>query len=187
MTGGVRRWRSTPDGNRRGSIVNILGLTSTAVCLFFASCSGKPGGPLSVDATSGYCPVCKMKVTAADQYAGEIIYNDDTKLLFESQGDLLWFYFAPDFPQPERFEVTATQADRGNVARILVKDYNTRSKIEGREAMLVYNSKVKSPMGPDVFAFTKRDDAEKFAATNGGRVMTFAELTPRMVLDLRKN
>jgi copper chaperone NosL len=71
--------------------------------------------------------------------------------------------------------------------RILVKDYTTRSPIEGREATLVYKSKVQSPMGPDVFAFAKRDDAEKFAAANGGRVMSFAELTPQLVLELRNN
>jgi nitrous oxide reductase accessory protein NosL len=68
-----------------------------------------------------------------------------------------------------------------------MKDYNTRSQIEGREATLVYKSKVQSPMGPDVLAFSKRDDAEKFAAANGGRTMTFAELTPQLVLDLRKH
>jgi nitrous oxide reductase accessory protein NosL len=185
MTGGERLWRSTPNGNRRGSIGNVVRLASTAVVLIFACCSAKPGGPISVDATSGYCPVCKMKVNAADRYASEIVYTDNTKLLFESQGDLLWFYFAPDFPQPERFDVSATQADHRNIARILVKDYNTTSQIEGREAMLVYKSKVQSLMGPDVFAFTNRDEAEKFAAVNGGRVMTFGELTPQMVLHLR--
>jgi len=187
MTGGLTLRRAKPIENRRSSIGTILRLTSTALFMVYASCSGKPGGPLSVDAASGVCPVCKMRVIASDQYAGEIVYNDNTKLLFESQGDLLWFYFSPEFPQPEKFEVTETQADRRNITRILVKDYNTRSQIEGRDATLVYKSKVQSPMGPDVFAFARRDDAEKFSAANGGRVMTFAELTPQLILDLRKN
>jgi nitrous oxide reductase accessory protein NosL len=128
-----------------------------------------------------------MRVNASDRDASEIIYNDDTKLLFESQGDMLWFYFAQDFPQPERFAVTPVQSERGNIARILVKDYNTTSQIEGRDAVLVYKSRVHSLMGPDVFAFAKRDEAEKFAAANGGRVTTFGELTPQLVLDLRKS
>jgi nitrous oxide reductase accessory protein NosL len=187
MTRGVRLWLSTPNSSRRGSIGNLGLLVSSALFLMFASCSSKPGGVISADATSGVCPVCKMKVNASDRYASEIVYNDNTKLLFESQGDLLWFYFAREFPQPERFEVTPVQADHRNIERILVKDYNTRNQIEGREAMLVYKSKVQSLMGPDVFAFAKRDDADKFAAENGGRVMTFAELTPQMVLELRKN
>jgi nitrous oxide reductase accessory protein NosL len=187
MTRGVRLWLSTSNSSRLGSLGNLGLSVLIALFLIFTSCSGKPGGAISADAASGFCPVCKMKVNASDRYASEIVYNDNTKLLFESQGDLLWFYFAPDFPQPERFEVTSVQADRRNIARILVKDYNTRSQIEGRDATLVYKSKVQSLMGPDVFAFTKRDDAEKFSAENGGRVMTFAELTPQMVLDLRKN
>ena len=187
MTGRPNPRRSTPLGRRRSSIVNILRVTSTAFFMVYASCSGKPGGPISADAPTGTCPVCKMQVVASDQYAAELVYNDNTKLLFESQGDLLWFYFSPDFPQPEKFEVTETQANRKNITRISVKDYNTGSPIEGREATLVYKSKVQSPMGPDVFAFTRRDDAEKFAAANGGRTMTFAELTPQLVLDLRKD
>ena len=186
MTRGVRLLLSTPSRSRRGSLGNLGLSVFIALFLIFTSCSSK-GGAISADATSGVCPVCKMKVNASDRYASEIVYNDNTKLLFESQGDLLWFYFAPDFPQPERFEVTSVQADRRNIARILVKDYNTRSQIEGRDATLVYKSRVQSLMGPDVFAFTKKDEAEKFATENGGRVMTFAELTPQMVLDLRKN
>ena len=151
------------------------------------SCGDKAKGPIPASATSGYCPVCQMKVDAADQYAAEILYNDGTKLLFESQGDMLHFYFAGEFPKPERFEVTAVQQDRNNVTGIRAKDYNSRTPVEVREATLVYKSRVESPMGPDVFAFASRNDAESFAAANGGRVVTFAELTPEMVLDLRKN
>jgi copper chaperone NosL len=121
-----------------------------------------------------------MKVNAADQFASELVYNDGKKLMFESQGDMLEFYFWPD-----GFDVPAVQKNNANITSIRVKDQNTRQQLEGREAVLVYKSQVQSPMGHDVFAFARREDAEKFAAANGGRVLTFNELTPELVRNLR--
>jgi nitrous oxide reductase accessory protein NosL len=107
--------------------------------------------------------------------------------MFESQSDMLQLYFGPDLPERPTYGVPATHLDRSNIERLAVKDYTTGREIDGREAVLVYGSRVDGPMGPDVFAFTRREDAETFSGTNGGRVMTFAELTPQMVLELVKN
>ena len=172
-------------------MAKVNGQTLTAIIGLLAlvlldACASKARGPISADAVSGYCPVCKMKVNAADQFACEIVYNDGTKLLFESQGDLLRFYFARDFPKPEQYEATPAQRERSNITKILAKDYNNKGQVDAREAALVYKSRVESLMGPDVFGFAKREDAEKFAATNGGKVVTFATLTPEMVLNLRE-
>ncbi len=151
--------------------------------LVFWSCVEKKSGPISADAATGYCPVCGMKVTSGDQFASEIIYKDGTKLMFESAGDMMTFYSAPD-----RYnDVTAAQKSRTNIEKVLVKDYNSRKVIDAREASLVYKSKIEGPMGPDLLAFNRPEEARDFAAANGGKVVTFGEVTPEMVQNLRKN
>ena len=151
-----------------------------ALCLVFAGC-GKSSGPIRADATEGVCPVCHMQVKASDPAMAEIVYSDGTKLMFETAGDMLTFYNAPD-----KYEVTATQKERGNIDRILMKDYNSKAGIDAREAALVYKSKVNGPMGPDVFAFQNQHEARSFVETNGGSLLTFNDLTPDMVRNLRK-
>ena len=162
--------------NRRISICILL----IAFCLDCAGC-GKSSSPIRADATEGVCPVCRMDVKASDPAMAEIFYSDGTKVMFETAGDMLTFYIAPD-----KYEVTDAQKDRGNIDRILMKDYNSKAGIEARQAALVYKSKVNGPMGPDVFAFQNHQEARSFVETNGGSLLTFNDLTPEMVRNLRK-
>lgn len=122
-----------------------------------------------------------MDVKASDPAMAEIFYSDGTKVMFETAGDMLTFYSAPD-----KYEVTDVQKDRGNIDRILMKDYNSKAGIDARRAALVYKSKVNGPMGPDVFAFQNQQEARSFVETNGGSLVTFNDLTPEMVRNLRK-
>lgn len=122
-----------------------------------------------------------MDVKASDPAMAEIFYSDGTKVMFETAGDMLTFYIAPD-----KYEVTDAQKDRGNIDRILMKDYNSKAGIDARQAALVYKSKINGPMGPDVFAFQNQQEARSFVETNGGSLVTFNDLTPEMVRNLRK-
>jgi nitrous oxide reductase accessory protein NosL len=122
-----------------------------------------------------------MDVKASDPAMAEIIYSDGTKVMFETAGDMLTFYDAPD-----KYEVTDAQKDRGNIDRILMKDYHSKAAIDARQAALVYKSKVNGPMGPDVFAFQSQQEARSFVETNGGSLLTFNDLTTEMVRNLRK-
>jgi len=122
-----------------------------------------------------------MDVKASDPTMAEIYYSDGTKVMFETAGDMLTFYSAPD-----KYEVTDVQKDRGNIERILMKDYNSKAGIDARQAALVYKSKVNGPMGPEVFAFQNQQEARSFVETNGGSLLTFNDLTPEMVRNLRK-
>ena len=161
---------------------HALGLMYIALCLLAFSCREKRGGPVSADAKTGYCSVCGMKVKSDERFSSEIIYPGGTKLMFESAGDMLAFYSAPESYD----EVPNTHKDRASIERILVKDYNGGNLIDAREAAMVYKSAVYGPMGPDIFAFSKQEEAEDFAARHGGTVVTFDEVTPEMVLNLRK-
>ena len=137
--------------------------------------------PVKADAVSGFCPVCRMKVNAGDPWASEIHYSDGTKLMFESPGDMMTFYSAP-----ENYKVPEAQKDRSRIEKIVVKDYQTKDEIDARKANLVYKSKIEGPMGPDFLPFSKREDAESFVAANGGKVVALNEVTPEMVHNLRK-
>jgi copper chaperone NosL len=162
-------------------IKSRVGLYILLVAFFFCAACGKSDGPIKADATEGVCPVCRMDVKAADAATSEIFYSDGTKLMFETAGDMLTFYNAP-----EKYEVTEAQKDRGKIDRIIMKDYNSKADIDARRATLVYKSRVNGPMGPDVFAFQSQDEARSFVETNGGSLLTFADLTPEMVRNLRK-
>ena len=154
---------------------------SAALLTVVAACGSSRNSSVPASATTGYCPVCKMKVKSDDLYASEIIYSDGTKLMFETAGDMLTFYSAPD-----RYDVPPAQKDRANIEKIQVKDFQTRDVMDARRAVLVYKSRIKGPMGPDVFAFATETAANNFMQTNGGTVVAFDDLTPEMVQNLRK-
>jgi copper chaperone NosL len=152
-----------------------------SLCLLLSSCRPSATDAVKADATSAFCPVCRMKVKASDPWASEIYYSDGTKLMFESPGDMMAFYSAP-----EKYKVAAELRDRSRIEKIVVKDYQTKDEIDARKAKLVYKSKVEGPMGPDFLPFGKREDAESFVAANGGTVVALNDVTPEMVQNLRK-
>lgn len=150
------------------------------LCLFLTSC-GPSRGAVTSDAAFGYCPVCRMKVKASDAWAAEIYYNNRTKVMFESPGDMLAFYTAP-----KGYEVDDAHKDRANIERIVVKDYQSRQATDAHQAVFVYKSKIEGPMGADFLPFVKRADAEAFVAANGGTLLSLNEVTGEMARDLRR-
>src|SRR6266550_5456152 len=150
-------------------------------CLLFASSCGSKSGAVPASATMGTCPVCHMKVKASDDWAAEIYFKDGMKLMFESPGDMLAFYLAP-----ETFMSDAAHNNVANMDRITVKDYQSKQPIDARQATLVFKSKVEGPMGPDFLPFSKREAADAFVATNGGTLLSLSGVVSPMVRDLRK-
>lgn len=53
--------------------------------------------------------------------------------------------------------------------------------VDARTAFYVAGSKKMGSMGPTLGSFAKEEDARKFAAANGGKVLKFGEVTPEMV------
>lgn len=50
--------------------------------------------------------------------------------------------------------------------------------IDATKAWFVYGSKVKAVMGPSLAPFATKEAAEAFQKENGGKLMSFADLTP---------
>jgi copper chaperone NosL len=170
-----RTWFKMKNVAKRASLFVLL------AGLVFSSSCGSSSGAVPASATTGTCPVCRMKVKASDDWTAEIYFKDGTKLMFESPGDMLAFYLAP-----ESYKTDAAHSDVANVERIIVKDYQSKQPIDARQATLVFKSKVEGPMGPDFLPFSKREDADAFVAANGGSPVSLAGVMSPMVRELRK-
>ena len=169
---------------RRGDIekhVSTLRIGVLILAAATAEACGYRGGPLSRSAKTGYCPVCKMRVTLDAPLTCQVLFTDDTKLMFESPGDMIEFYLAPG-----KYGITEAQKDRANILKMLVRDYETHEVVGVESATLVYKSRVKGPMGDDIFAFKAESDAQLFVSEHGGSIMVLSEITPEMIRDLRK-
>jgi copper chaperone NosL len=149
--------------------------------LLFTSCGPGRGGAVSANASYGKCPVCGMNVKESDDWTAEIFYKDQTKLLFESPGDMLAFYTSPN-----SYGADEAHQNLSNIERILVKDYVSKQPADARQAKFVYNSKLEGPMGPEFIPFAKREDAEAFIAANGGTLLSLDQVTSEMVREVRK-
>jgi|GEM_PF-1466626 len=149
--------------------------------LLFTSCGPGRGGAVSANASYGKCPVCGMNVKESDDWTAEIFYRDQSKLLFESPGDMLAFYTTP-----KAYPTDDAHQDRANIEKIVVKDYLSKQPADARQVSFVFNSKVEGPMGPDFLPFAKKEDAEAFVAANGGTLLSLVQVTSEMVREVRK-
>ncbi len=68
---------------------------------------------------------------------------------------------------------------KGDVKPFLlwVIDYPTGTWISGRTAYYVVGSKVQGPMGYEAFAFDKKEAAGEFARKDGGKVLSFSDMS----------
>ncbi|HWP44636.1 MAG TPA: nitrous oxide reductase accessory protein NosL [Blastocatellia bacterium] len=174
--------KASQESRRRlpGQIAS-LSLAGLLLAGIFIACGGKRGGPVPVGAARGHCPVCKMSVKASDRWTSEISYKDGTKLMFESPGDMFSFYTSP-----ARYDVPDSHKDRASIEKIIVKDYNTGNPVELEQASFAYESKVNSPMGPDLIPFAYKKDGLLFIEENGGRLISSGDVTPEIVRNLRR-
>lgn len=166
---------------RQASATIAFLVLPVAMSLFLSSCAPSRGGAVTSGAAFGFCPVCHMKVKASDDWAAEIYYTDQTKLMFESPGDMLAFYTSP-----RGYDVDEAHKDRANIEKIVVRDYQSKQASDAGQAVFVYKSKVEGPMGADFLPFSKRADAEAFVAANGGTMLSLSQVTGEMARDLRK-
>ena len=166
-----------PAKRQKDSLATLL--LCLAVCVSLSAC-GPNHGAVPSDATFGTCPVCHMKVRTSDDWAAEIHYNNRTKLMFESPGDMFAFYTSP-----KSYDVDELYKERANIEKIVVKDYQSRQPTDARQAVFVYKSRVIGPMGADFLPFARRVDADAFIAANGGTVLSLDEVTGDMAQNLR--
>lgn len=117
--------------------------------------------PEEIDPDTDVCEVCGMSIKD-DEYATEIILENDKALKFDDLGDLyVWL------DENEEEEVGAK----------FVRDFNTKDWVQLEDATFVYDEEISTPMGFGVISFKKTEDAEEYIDDNDfGDLLTAEDL-----------
>lgn len=159
------------------AIAVMLSLSfALAGCREKASEALPPPQHLTADATGHFCGMALVEHPGPK---GQII--------LASRKDPVWFSSARD-----AFAFTILAEESKDVRAIYVSDMGKAQNwdkpgednwINARQAFFVVDSRKQSGMGaPETVPFSERAAAEKFVATNGGRILTFAEVPHDYVL-----
>ena len=112
------------------------------------------------------CPVCGMFVYKYPDWAGQILFTDERREVFDGAKDLFRYYF-----DMRRFGGTRGRED---VKALFVTGYYTLEPIDAKSAHYVVGSDVYGPMGKELVPFERRADAEEFLRDHGGtRIVGF--------------
>jgi len=120
------------------------------------------------------CPVCGMFVAKYPKWAA-LIEVETKKHYFDGVKDMMKFYiFDVDFPY-----------DRSKIGKIDVTDFYTLGAIDAKKAFYVIGSDIYGPMGNELIPFLTKDAAQNFMRDhNGEKIITFDEITPKLVMGL---
>ena len=137
-------------------------LFAAIVVWLAAACSARPAGPQPPDILYGQdvCEECGMIISDAKYAAATLVENGDPRK-FESLADMVAYHME----HPDQ-----------KVKAWFVHDYNTESWIRAETAFYVMSNTIHSPMPPGLAAFEKKADAEAFAASVDGTVLSFDEM-----------
>ena len=133
--------------------------------------------PIPVEAR---CPVCGMYPARFPGWAAQTLFKDGAAHFFDSPVDLFAFLHRLD-----RHDRSYTLDD---VAVSFVKDHESDQWIEAQQAFFVHGSSVLGPMrDADLPAFSSREAAEAFARQHGGKLLSFADISPELIQSLNRN
>ena len=154
----------------------ILGIVSLTGCGEDVAQSPPTPHALTPAAIGHYCG---MNVLEHAGPKGQIILASRTDpIWFSSARDAIAFTMLPEEPKDIRAIYVSDMAKAPSW-----KDPGANNWIDARQALFVIRSRVKGGMGaPETVPFSRRVAAEKFAAENGGQVVTFADIPRHYVL-----
>jgi nitrous oxide reductase accessory protein NosL len=123
------------------------------------------------------CPVCGMFVSSYKEWLAALRLHNGSIKYFDGPKDLSTFYL-----NPGRYAPSAKQAD---ITAVIVTDYYSLRKIDGRTAYFVIGSDVLGPMGKELIPFAKKSDAQAFLTDHKGKkIIGFKEITPAVLKSL---
>lgn len=151
--------------------------------LALTGCKEKAAGPppaahkLTADAVGHYCG---MNVEEHPGPKGQIILASRREpIWFSSARDAFSFTMLPEEPKDIRAVYVSDMAKASSWDRPGADNW-----VEARQAFFVIESRMKGGMGGDeTVPFSDHATAAKFAAQNGGRVVTFNEVPREYVLE----
>lgn len=142
------------------------------ICAFFAMfsmfCAGVwalAGDPATVEIEideDDRCPVCAMRVVLYPTFAAAMDLRNGQKFKFCSNGCMIRSWL-----RTEAF----LGVEKEEIEHIWVQDYFTGRRIDGAEAIWVWGSDVRGPMGPEPVPLASEKDLEAFNRRHGGKVV----------------
>lgn len=126
------------------------------------------------------CPVCGMYPARNPRWAAQIIFKDGAAHYFDSPVDLFAFL--------QRVDRHDRNYGEDDIAKTYVTDFESGNWTEAHHAFFVHGSTLLGPMrDADLPAATHRAAADALVARHGGKVLSFAEITPEIVQSLSRN
>lgn len=151
----------------------VVALTALSF-ISMATQAGEDYAPQPI-AKSERCPVCGMYPAQFPQWHAQIVFKDGSHTSFDSAAEL--FRFLEDMTKYDKKHVAA------DIGKIFVPAYNKGAWLDARQAFFVAGSKVQGPMGNDLPAFARKDEAILFSQKSGGKTFSFAQVTPAVIND----
>lgn len=135
-----------------------------------------PPHEMTTSAIGHYCGMNVMEHTGPK---GQIILaSREEPVWFSSARDAVSFTMLPEEPKDIRAIYVSDMAKAQTW-----ENPGEENWIDAKKAFFVVGSRMKGGMGADeTVPFSDRDTAQEFAARNGGKVMTFAEIPKDYVL-----
>lgn len=118
---------------------------------------------------SAKCPVCNMDVGSGKLGPAAVVFKDGKVVGFDASGD--FFRYLLD---PKKYKF-----DPANIKNLYVTQYGTKNFVDAKKAVFVLGSDVSGSMGPEAVAFSKKEEAQKFASEHHGKkVASYGEVKP---------
>jgi len=133
-----------------------------------------PGSAVPRPGPRDLCPVCGMIVAKYPNWIATALWNDNHANFFDGARDLFRFLHALPHYAPKR-----RPAD---LRALTVTEFYDLKPIDAKTALYVAGSDVLGPMGNELIPLSSRDDAREFLQDHHGkRILTFPEITPKLV------
>ena len=156
--------------------VGVLGVLALAGCKEETAKALPPPHQLIASATGRYCGMYVLEHTGPK---GQIILaSQEEPVWFSSARDVFSFTMLPEEPKDIR---AIYVSDMGKAPSW--EEPGEANWADAKQAFFVVGSRMKGGMGADeTVPFSDKAAADRFAAENGGRVLTFTEVPQDYVL-----
>ncbi|MDO9221882.1 MAG: nitrous oxide reductase accessory protein NosL [Thiobacillus sp.] len=126
------------------------------------------------------CPVCGMYPARFPRWAAQTVFKDGASHYFDSPINLFAFL--------QRIDRYSRRYALEDVAVSYVTDFETGQWVEAHHAFFVQGSTAFGPMrAADLPAFSTRKSAATFSRGRGGKVLSFAQVTPELIQSMSRN
>ena len=114
------------------------------------------------------CPVCEMKIESDSAVLGALVFADGKVVLFDNISEFFRYLLSP---QTFGF-------DTNNIKKSFVVDHESKKFIDPKDSFYVIGPETVPMMGPEMNAFSKKEEAEKFASGAADKkVLAFSEVS----------